>query len=241
MEIVFQDSIPKVQQSLVDDLVSTILNNAGKKLLVFYSGGSVLELFPKLNVSLNVEGITNVDAWFVPVDERFDVTASNYRALAALDCYPDFEKRGVRFLDVLAHGHSFEDCAYWFSEWVRVESDQVHMGDGLILGILGMGPDGHTAGMFPYPENEVFFNGEMVATSRLAVGYDVGDKNQYRERITLTVPALMKFDRTFAYVVGANKRPALSRVVNKEGTVAATPATVWNELRACSVYTDISL
>lgn len=240
MNIVSHDTQLKVQEALVQDLVPYIARYKKNKLLLFYSGGSVLELFPLLYAALIKEGLTQLDAWFAPIDERFDESASNFQAFAALDCFRGFEHMGIRFLDVLSHGHSLEDCAYWFSEWVRVETDQVHIADGKVISLFGMGADGHTAGIFPFPENEAFFKGEFIDTSRFAVGYDVGEKNPYTERITTTLPAFKTIDRSFSYVLGANKKSALDRVLSQEGTYSETPARLWRELSEHSIYTDIS-
>ncbi len=240
MKVIYKDSIVKVQQALVDDLADYIADNRGQKLLLFYSGGSALELLPCLQGALINREVSQLDAWFSPIDERFDRSVSNFQAFISLECSRFYEHLGVRFLDVLSHGHSLEDCGYWFSEWARVEMDQVHVNDGKVISILGMGPDGHTAGIFPYPENEIFFNGEFINTGRFATGYDAGNKNQYRERITLTVPALKVVDRSFGYVTGNNKSEALKRAV-ENGNVASTPAALWNELNDIIIYTDINL
>ncbi len=241
MNIVSHDTQLKVQEALVHDFVTYIAQYKKNKLLFFYSGGSVLELFPLLYDFLFKENITKLNAWFVPIDERFDVSASNFKAFAALECFRGFESMGVRFLDVLSHGHLLEDSAYWFSEWVRVETDQVHIADGKVISLFGMGADGHMAGIFPFPENEAFFNGEFIETSRFAVGYDVGEKNPYTERITTTLPAFKTMDRSFAYVLGVNKKSALERVLSQEGSYSETPARIWRELSEHGIYTDISL
>ncbi|MDQ3098653.1 MAG: 6-phosphogluconolactonase [bacterium] len=241
MQVVFRDSVAKVQGALVDDLCSLLIDNRDKPLLLFYAGGSGLQVFPKLFDWIKSIGSMESKIWFAPNDERFDVTASNFRALQTLDCYKGFEELGVQFIDVLTHGKTLTACAYWYNEWVRAVMDQVHMGDGKVISIIGMGADGHTAGIFPYPENEIFFEGEFINTNRYVTGYDVADKNQYRERITLTVPALKVIDHYFAYVVDDAKKPALNRVLRKEGSIAATPALLWNDLNPLTVYTTISL
>lgn len=77
---------------------------------------------------------------------------------------------------------------------------------------LGLGPDGHTASLFPgspaLDEPERF----VVAT---------GDHQHPHERLTVTFPALARASLVVFTVVGADKRAALDAVRNGEDVPAA--------------------
>ena len=123
--------------------------------------------------------------------------------------------------------------AAWL-EWVK------QFPDGKIFATLGMGPDGHTAGIMPYPENKDLFKRLFEDVKLRVVGYDADGKHEYRLRATATPTFLRtEVDAAIIYVTGAEKREALQRVLADTGSLAETPARVWKDMRNTQVLTDI--
>ncbi len=83
----------------------------------------------------------------------------------------------------------------------------------LDLVLLGMGPDGHTASLFPY-------TAALQVCDRLIT---VGDK-EGQPRITFTIPLLNQAHNVIFLVTGENKRPALAAIFSPEGNDLAYPA-----------------
>ncbi len=83
------------------------------------------------------------------------------------------------------------------------------------LALLGMGPDGHTASLFPGSP-------ALDETARLAVAPFVPALGT--GRITLTLPALDAASRVVFLVSGAAKAKALARVLSGERGPGALPA-----------------
>jgi 6-phosphogluconolactonase len=83
----------------------------------------------------------------------------------------------------------------------------------LVLG--GMGPDGHTASLFPHHE--------ALRATGLTAGITDSPKPP-PERITLTLPALNGGRRLLLLVTGAGKAPALARVL--AGPDPGTPSSL---------------
>ncbi len=88
-------------------------------------------------------------------------------------------------------------------------------GPGLDLVHLGMGPDGHTASLFPgAPSLEAGPDRLVVATE------DPGGANPH-PRLTLTLPAIARARRVVFTVSGAAKRQAVARLVAGDDIPAA--------------------
>ncbi len=85
------------------------------------------------------------------------------------------------------------------------------------LVLLGLGPDGHTASLFP---------GEPSLTERERLAVVARGPADGPWRVTLTLPVLKRAARIIFLVVGAEKASALRRVLAGDGTEAPPAALV---------------
>lgn len=84
------------------------------------------------------------------------------------------------------------------------------------LVMLGVGPDGHVASLFPgRPELDV------TGVDTVAV---TGSPKPPPERVSLTFDALNRTDRVWFLVSGEEKAEAVARALAEDGSVAETPA-----------------
>jgi 6-phosphogluconolactonase len=90
-------------------------------------------------------------------------------------------------------------------------------GQPLDLILLGIGPDGHTASLFPNAPS-------LDERERMAVAADAG-LEPFVERVTLTIPALESGSHVVFLVVGADKADAACRAFSGEPT-RETPASL---------------
>jgi 6-phosphogluconolactonase len=100
-----------------------------------------------------------------------------------------------------------EDAAWCYGQAIAAE-----VPDGVFdIVLLGMGPDGHTASLFP---------GHPVLQVRQAPCAPVrGAPKPPPERITITMPVIRRARHTLLLVTGADKREALARAVARDPTV----------------------
>lgn len=211
-----------------------VRERGGKPLLMLLSGGSSLALLDFISDDGMRGGVT-----FGMLDDRysFDETVNSYSIVErspffrrALDAGADFlvsRPEPVESLEAYALHYELE-----VKKWLALYPD------GIVRATVGVGPDGHTSGILPHPEDpekfDRLFNGES-----LVVGYDVGNKNPHRFRMTSTFTLMRRFDRVLTYMQGENKRDALRKVLADEGTLPETPGRILRELERVDLYTDV--
>jgi 6-phosphogluconolactonase len=88
--------------------------------------------------------------------------------------------------------------------------------------LLGMGPDGHTASLFPQTQ------ALQVCEHLIAVGNKDG-----QPRLTFTVPMINQGRQVIFLVTGENKRPALAQIFGDQANPLEYPARFINPVGPC--------
>ena len=92
------------------------------------------------------------------------------------------------------------------------------------LVLMGVGPDGHTASLFPD-------DAALDETARWAVGVPKANVEPFVPRVTLTLPTLASCREMLFEVAGADKRAILTRLFAGENLPAnrarSTGETIW--------------
>ena len=96
-----------------------------------------------------------------------------------------------------------------------------------LVGQLGLGQDGHIAGILP---NTIATN----ETDELVVGYE----NDPFTRITITFTGLRRLSSLFLIATGENKREQLNKLINQDLPLSAQPAQIIKQIEDSYLYND---
>ena len=209
-------------------LLARIAQNSGRIAICLTGGSSPKQLYELLATEAYRSKIPwDRVHWFIG-DERFVPTsdARNNMAMA----------RGI-FLDRLApvsHIHpiptdaeSPDQAATRYERELKsfYGADALDQARPLFdLVLMGAGPDGHTASLFPgYPA--------VDETSRWVVGVPQANVEPFVPRVSLTLPTLASCDEMLFEAAGGSKRAILTRIFSSENLPASRARsngeTVW--------------
>lgn len=197
--------------------------------LLLISGGSSLRVMYDLSMSVDIS-LSHVTIGFV--DERFDSAHSNFAELMTMfpDAMPALASRGAKWIDTRPKKQNEREMAEWY------ETTLLSFASHRWIILLGMGVDGHIAGIFP--DEEDVFRSRFVATTRWVVGYE--SHNRFPKRFTLTFPALSRAEMLLAYIAGKEKKDTLRTALFDDLPLHQCPASFFKKTpQPCEIYTDI--
>jgi 6-phosphogluconolactonase/glucosamine-6-phosphate isomerase/deaminase len=214
-------------------LNQALIEHKKTPVLLMLSAGSALAILDYVGINALGENLT-----VCMLDDRFsqDKDVNNFLQLQKTDFYKDALDAEASFFGTLPRSdEGMQDVA------ARLEKNLLTWREenpaGLIFATLGMGPDGHTAGIFPFDDPETF--DKLFNTPPWTVAYDVGSKHQYNERITTTISFLKTIDLAFALVCGKEKKERLDFVIANKGAAHNIPALAWHEIKDVKIFTDL--
>lgn len=184
--------------------------------LLLLSGGSNLKGEAEL-----INSMDNIGALTITLmDERFGTPGhhySNWRGLCDAGLILD-KLNTIEVLD----GEEFEITVKKFNRKLEAafkESDY-------IVGIFGMGADGHTSGILPASP--------ALDAKELVTGYNGIDF----PRITTTPIAFTKVDFAYLLAYGDNKQDQVNRLAHEQVNIANQPAQALKKCKSLTIYSD---
>lgn len=235
MELVHSKSAKELVQVAADTLSRELMVKADRTTLLLISGGSSLKVLDSMN-----DASVRSNIQIAQVDERW--TTNEKELNSALFKKTKFAKRlaerGVPFvpMDTISGG-TVEESAKRYEEYLKRWRGAFQ--NGVVIGLFGIGTDGHIAGVMPFPEEKTLFEETFLNTRRWTVGYETGGRGNFPIRMTLTLHYLLQeIDASVVYACGEEKRGAIQKILSPDGTLAETPARVLNEMRGVHLFTD---
>ena len=222
--------------------ISDILGlNFERPTLLMLAGGSSRGVLSHINKEYIGPHIT-----VTVTDERFtdDIEENNFAFLQGTSFYNELVGVDAYCIDtqiygdetLTGHAERFEKNIHdWKNEFPK----------GIIIGLFGIGSDGHTAGIIPgvYEEGEFKkkFDGERWVAHMDLQHADIANTAKYPfpQRVTVTFPFMRIVDFPVFFVCGEEKREALKRTLEKKGSLAETPARIIKEMKNPYLFTDI--
>lgn len=204
-------------------------------ILILLSGGSALAMLDYIGSGSLGENLT-----ISVLDERMseDSAINNFAQLQKTDFYKTAFDAGCSFFGTLPRpGESPQALQKRWEHNLRAWHTENP--SGKIFATLGMGQDGHTAGIFPFAEDAKKFK-QLFQVDNWTAAYQALGKSRYSQRVTATLSFFALIDHAIAFVCGAEKQARLKQVLAKQGKINELPALGWREIKKVEVYTDIS-
>lgn len=199
------------------------------EVLILFSGGSALSLVDFISPVLFTHDVT-----ISVVDERYthEESASNFSGLLKKlggKNYGDYKSIDTR----VQKDESFDA----FSSRINT----AHMAwrkkypIGKCIAVMGVGEDGHTAGIFPMEKDRfdtMYRSSSPIVPVVLGAGI-----SPFPLRITSSISYITSFDTIIVYSTGDSKCEAIRRLVAIVGEVSETPARIFREMKDVTVFT----
>lgn len=192
---------------------------AKQRVLWFVSGGS--------NIPISVQTMATIPP---PLSQQLTIMLADerYGPVGHVDSNTQqlhdagFVPKQATFLAV----PNDDDFKNTVSTYQSLVAQQLAVSD-LVVAQLGIGADGHIAGILPWSK-------AAADTSDLFIGYDTPGFN----RMTLSFTALRQVQIAFAFVYGTGKRQALLQLRDKTLPLEIQPAQILKTIPKANIYND---
>lgn len=193
---------------------------AGRRVLWLLSGGSNIEI--EIDALNALPADLQANLTITLNDERFGPFGHNDSNMQQLHD-AGLSTNHVKVIPILVpESLPLDATAAHFGENIDME---IALAD-VVVSELGMGSDGHIAGILPHTP--------AVKAGGAATSYTT---EQY-ERITVTFETLKRINTVFVFAFGADKREQLERLRDTETSTDIQPAQFLKQLPEVYVYND---
>lgn len=189
-----------------------------KKVLFFVTGGSSIIICIKVSEILREHPHQNLTVMLT--DERYgevNHADSNWGKLIK----GGFDLPQAKLIPILT-GKDHATTTKEFNENLEREFKNADYK----IGMFGVGPDGHTAGILP--------GSSACHSLEFGCGYD----SEVFSRITMTFRAIEKLDEVIAWIQGENKWEVIKDLEEKDIELEKQPAQILKKVPSLTIFTD---
>ena len=215
----FIQGTPQVAATDIAERLNTLLAHKHSVLWLVSGGSNIAIQTMAMNM---VPDNLSKNLTIMPIDERFGLynhADSNTAAMRAAG----FDPKHAEWIDILEDNGTLEQTTQLLNSYLARE---VAIGD-YVFATLGMGEDGHTAGILP--------QSPALTTADFAVSYKAKDYT----RISIGADALTAHvQQVVLSAFGSNKHAALEHLKSKDESRQIVPAMILHQIHDCTVYHD---
>lgn len=221
--------------------------NTSQKILLLLSGGSAINLYADLAqflenfpLSQNLLSIAQVDERFQPLqftDNSKQITGETHKKLISSNIINAVEigktglwnvckDRKIPYFLISQEKTLIESAKEYNQVIEKLFKQYIYK-----LAVLGIGEDGHTAGLAPGHKSS-------WQKEELVVGYR--NEGKFPQRITLTPNALLQLDQAIVVVSGKRKKQIVSTILDKRNLSLTNkyPAVILHSIPKVDLFVD---
>ncbi|OGG03127.1 hypothetical protein A2W14_04670 [Candidatus Gottesmanbacteria bacterium RBG_16_37_8] len=200
----------------------------GKRCLLLLSGGSAVNLYQRLAEYIDKSQFGSENLAVGQADERFQPDSPdevNYRAIEKSGLIRVLKKKNISIYKIF----QTENLAQSAGQYSRILDDLFKKYDYRMT-VLGIGRDGHTAGLLPGYKHE-------WDKKTWVVGYE--NNGLYRQRISITAKTIGRLDYGMVVISGEEKREAMGKITGRRGNIDKIPGLLIHKIRQVDLVTEI--
>src|SRR3989338_1483710 len=212
------DSIWQKAADIISEKIEAAISGSQKTLLLL-SGGSAVKIYPFLAEKLKNRSVKPHFLTIAQADERFQ--PENKEEINAYQ----IEKSGLTFYAVDQKG-TVEESAQKYNQTIS----KLYKNTDFRIAVLGIGEDGHTAGLLPGYR-------ELWDKNTFAVGYK--NKGRFPQRVTFTPKALQQCNFAVVCLAGKSKSQVFWKLKEEsEEDLNIFPASILYSIPEAVVLAD---
>ena len=242
MAVEIKQYIPtELKRATAKAICDLFLASSDRPITFFISGGSCLSLLSGITQELFSQNIQKLNLTMLFGDERLEYENSNERELKSVYAQDLSKLLSLKATFIpLPIRKTLEQASKSYEEVVVSLLENQNKKNGIVVTLLGMGLDGHIAGIFPLAEQRIFYP-LYLDTPKIVVGHPFGEK-PLTNRITLTFPGLLKSQEIIVFATGEEKTKMLKNALYDNPPLNENPALffIQNNTKT-QVFTDVLL
>ncbi len=231
VEVIVSDNPREAAGKAISDLFERY---AGTEMLFVVAGGSSLGVLDHVS-----EENLSSEMTVVVTDERVsdELDINNYAQLQATPFWNKLVRHDAFSIPTELLGRTSAELRDSYDAALKKWREDFPK--GIVIGLYGIGEDGHTAGIIPGVYSDKEFDGRYQG-ARWAEELEALDRGTFPSRVTTTLSFMRDcVDVAVFFASGKAKESALKRALATDGSVYETPARVMHEMKKAAVFTDI--